>query len=101
SSITDPDLDDLLTELARLRAALALHSPAELDGRTVCRACRAEWRCPTVLTAAPPEVIAPQSPEAGDGAAEAGPGVIAGHPRGRGPGEPLEVIAPQSLRGTP
>lgn len=96
SSITDPDLDDLLAELGRLRAALALHVPVETEGRTVCSACRSEWRCPTVLAAAPPPVIAAQSPRALEGDPEAGPGVIAG--QSPSPAS-AEVIAGQSLPG--
>lgn len=96
SSITDPDLDDLLAELDRLRAAVALHVPVETEGRTVCRACRTEWQCPTARTATPPQVIAPQSPGAEDGDPSAGPGAIAGQSP---PPASAEVIAGQSLPG--
>ncbi len=101
SLITDPDLDDLYAELTRLRAAVALHSPVTVAGRTVCRACRTEGHCPTARTAVPPEVIAPQSPQAEGGDLDAGPGVSGGRPPGLRTGEPLEVIAPQSLQGAP
>lgn len=65
SSITDPQLEALLAELERLRAAAALHRPQVLegDGRRVCRECGSDWQCPTAAVATPPlRVIAPQSP---------------------------------------
>ncbi|MFF2571155.1 hypothetical protein [Streptomyces sp. NPDC058084] len=67
SSITDPKLDDLLAELARLRAAVHLHAPRRKRGKgQVCRTCRGTaWPCPTARTAAAPARAAAN----GDGAA--------------------------------
>jgi len=100
SSITDPQLDDLLAELDRLRAAVALHAPerSETAGPVLCRACRAEiWPCPTVRAAGrPASVIAGQS--RADHSASS-PGLIAPQSAATALLPPTEVIAPQSGSG--
>ncbi|MER0443128.1 hypothetical protein ABR738_00805 [Streptomyces sp. Edi4] len=56
SSITDPQLDSLLTELGRLRTAVQLHAPRRTRGkRAVCQTCQGKaWPCPTARAAARP-----------------------------------------------
>lgn len=104
SSITDPQLDDLLAELGRLRGALELHAPVpdlEAEGRAVCRACPAEaWPCRTFRTAYPKQsVIASQSPAT---AGPVGPSVIAAQsPAASATMTGAAVIAGQSLPEVP
>ncbi|MCZ0983892.1 hypothetical protein O1L60_44825 [Streptomyces diastatochromogenes] len=60
SSITDPQLDELLAELGRLRAAVALHAPRRSRGKgLVCQTCQGKaWPCPTARVAARPPAVA-------------------------------------------